>query len=290
MQRTPHPDGNRIRTLRLERGWPQEQLASIADLSPRTIQRVEAGGNASYETLRSIACAFEVEAKELLLEQPEAVTPQFPESPGHGAETAEPNPRIANGDRMFKIMNRGLWAGLLMTAIACLAYVQFLSRSPGSGSAPVASNPSPAPSSALPAGDVASALERQVKFRPESIAVEKRPPRRHKAIRAVESSPAPPVHDTTLPSLGTSASALAEVENRPSVSQPAEQQVEELAAANPIVSPADCDDVTPQPAASPEAQSRKAMDHRSLSDAAVRFSKRTSGFFSRLGAAMKTSF
>jgi transcriptional regulator with XRE-family HTH domain len=289
MQRTPHPDGNRIRTLRLERGWPQEQLASIADLSPRTIQRVEAGGNASYETLRSIACAFEVEAKELLLEQPEVVTPQFPESPGHGVETAEPEPRTANGVRMFKIMNRGLWAGLLTTAIACLAYVQFLSRSPGSGSAPVASNPSPALSSALPAGDVASTLVRQFKFRPESIAVEKRPPRRHKAIRAVESSPAPPVHDTTLPSLGPSASALAEVENRPSVSQPAEQQVEELATANPIVSPADCDDVTPQPAASPEAQSRKAMDHR-LSDAAVRFSKRTSGFFSRLGAAMKTSF
>ena len=72
MQRTLHPDGNRIRTLRLERGWPQEQLANIADLSPRTIQRVESGGNASFETLRSIACAFEVDAKELLREQPAA--------------------------------------------------------------------------------------------------------------------------------------------------------------------------------------------------------------------------
>jgi transcriptional regulator with XRE-family HTH domain len=290
MPRTLHPDGNRIRTLRLERGWPQEQLASIADLSPRTIQRVEAGGNASYETLRSIACAFEVEAKELLMEQPETVAPQFPESPGHGAEIAEPNPRVPNGDRMFKIMNRGLWAGLLMTAIACLAYVQFLSRSPGTGSAAVASNSFQEPSSALPAGEGAAALERQVTLRPESIAAEKRPQRRRRTIKAVESSPALPVHDTSPPNLGTSASVLSEDESQPSAPQPSEQLVEEVAASNPIVSPADCDDVTPQPAASPEAQSRKAMDHRSLSDAAVRFSKRTSGFFTRLGAAMKTSF
>lgn len=48
----------------------QEQLAKIAEVSPRTIQRVEAGRNASYETLRSIASAFEIEVKELLKEQP----------------------------------------------------------------------------------------------------------------------------------------------------------------------------------------------------------------------------
>lgn len=223
------------------------------------------------------------------MEPPEAAAPQFQESPGRGAEIAEPNPRVANGDRMFKIMNRGLWAGLLMTAIACLAYVQFLSRSPGSGSAAVASNSFQAPSSALPAGEGASALERQVALRPESIAVEKRPQRRRRTIKAVESSPLP-VHDTSLPNPGTSASTMAADESQSSAPQPSEQPVEEVAAANPIVSPADCDDVTPQPAASPEAHNRKAMDYRSLSDAAVRFSKRTSGFFTRLGAAMKTSF
>jgi hypothetical protein len=224
------------------------------------------------------------------MEQREAVAPQFPESPGHGPEIAEPTPGVANSDRVFKTMNRGLWAGLLMTAIACLAYIQFLSRSPGTGSGTVAPNSFQAPSSALPVGEGTSALERQVTLRPESIAAEKRPQRRRRTIKAVESSPALPVHDTSPPNLGTSASVLSEDESQPSAPQPSEQLVEEVAASNPIVSPADCDDVTPQPAASPEAQSRKAMDHRSLSDAAVRFSKRTSGFFTRLGAAMKTSF
>ena len=52
------PDGNKIRALRIQKGWPQEQLAWIADVSPRTIQRVEAGGNASFETLRSMAGAL----------------------------------------------------------------------------------------------------------------------------------------------------------------------------------------------------------------------------------------
>src|SRR4030095_6347127 len=128
MQRTLHPDGNRIRTLRLKRGWPQEQLADIAELSARTIQRVEAGGNASFETLRSIACAFEVEAEDLLIERPEVVAPQIPEAPEHGPEIAEPEPRVDH-DRMFRIANRGLWAGLLATAMTCRASVPLLRRS-----------------------------------------------------------------------------------------------------------------------------------------------------------------
>src|SRR5262245_7974050 len=289
MQRTLHPDGNRIRTLRLRRGWPQEQLANIADLSPRTIQRVEAGGNASYETLRSIACAFEVEAKDLLMEQPETVAPQFRESSGRGPEVAEPLPRDAHDDRMLKIMNRGLWAGLLTTAIACLAYVQLLSRSPDSGSDIITSNSSQTLSSAVPAGGSAPALERQVEFRPKA-AVEKRPQRRYRTSRAVESTRVLPVHDTPLPDLAPSASTSAENETRTFAPQPAEQLAEESTAASPIVPAADCDAVTPRPATSPEAPGSKAIDYRSFSDAAVRFGKRTGGFFSRLGSAMKTSF
>lgn len=65
-----HADPARIKTLRVQKSWPQEQLAEIADVSPRTIQRVEAGGNASYETLRSIASALDVEIRDLLAAQP----------------------------------------------------------------------------------------------------------------------------------------------------------------------------------------------------------------------------
>jgi DNA-binding XRE family transcriptional regulator len=64
------PDGLKVKSFRIQRGWPQEQLARIADVSPRTIQRLEAGGNASLETLRSLASAFELEVQDLLGETP----------------------------------------------------------------------------------------------------------------------------------------------------------------------------------------------------------------------------
>lgn len=50
-----------IRKLRIERGWSQETLAEFSDLSVRTIQRVERGGNASLETLCALASVFEVD-------------------------------------------------------------------------------------------------------------------------------------------------------------------------------------------------------------------------------------
>jgi DNA-binding XRE family transcriptional regulator len=74
------PDGAKIKNLRIQKGWPQEQLARIADVSPRTVQRIEAGGNSSFETLRCLANAFEMEANELLRQpvapaRPEAIAP-----------------------------------------------------------------------------------------------------------------------------------------------------------------------------------------------------------------------
>lgn len=62
-----------VRKLRLDRGWSQEQLAEITDLSVRTIQRVERGQKASLETVKSLAAAFEVDfnelSKELLMQE-----------------------------------------------------------------------------------------------------------------------------------------------------------------------------------------------------------------------------
>jgi len=68
------PNRERIRELRESRGWPQEQLAAVADLSPRTIQRVEAGKGASKATLSAIASAFDCTVQELL-ETPEPPRP-----------------------------------------------------------------------------------------------------------------------------------------------------------------------------------------------------------------------
>ncbi|KRG68412.1 hypothetical protein ABB29_12935 [Pseudoxanthomonas dokdonensis] len=49
-----------IRRLRTERGWSQDQLASAAGLSLRTVQRVESQGIASMATTVSLAATYGV--------------------------------------------------------------------------------------------------------------------------------------------------------------------------------------------------------------------------------------
>lgn len=65
-----NPDGDRIKSMRIQRGWTQEQLAEIAGISPRTIQRAEKANNASFETVRAIAGAFETDFERLLKSDP----------------------------------------------------------------------------------------------------------------------------------------------------------------------------------------------------------------------------
>ena len=50
-----------IQKLRLQRGWSQQQLAELSDLSVRTIQRIEQGKGASTESLKSLAAVFEID-------------------------------------------------------------------------------------------------------------------------------------------------------------------------------------------------------------------------------------
>jgi transcriptional regulator with XRE-family HTH domain len=54
-----------VRKWRKDRGWTQSQLAVVADVDARTIQRVEKDGSASLETLMAVAQAFEVDVKQL---------------------------------------------------------------------------------------------------------------------------------------------------------------------------------------------------------------------------------
>lgn len=58
-------DGGLVKRLREEKSWSQEHLASLADLSHRTIQRVEADGTASLETRMALASALGVPAADL---------------------------------------------------------------------------------------------------------------------------------------------------------------------------------------------------------------------------------
>lgn len=51
-----------IRKYRTERLWSQEQLAEISGLGLRTIQRLEARGSGSQESIKALAAVFNVEA------------------------------------------------------------------------------------------------------------------------------------------------------------------------------------------------------------------------------------
>lgn len=54
-----------VQTLRLKKGWTQEQLATVSGVSVRTIQRIERGEAASAESLKALAAAFDVDFQTL---------------------------------------------------------------------------------------------------------------------------------------------------------------------------------------------------------------------------------
>ena len=54
-----------VKQLRVKNKWSQEQLATMSGLSARTIQRVESGESASFETLKSLASVFEIDMNKL---------------------------------------------------------------------------------------------------------------------------------------------------------------------------------------------------------------------------------
>lgn len=58
-----------VRKLRLQRGWSQDQLAELMDVSVRTVQRLERGQKPSLETARSLAAVFEVDISSFIAEE-----------------------------------------------------------------------------------------------------------------------------------------------------------------------------------------------------------------------------
>ncbi len=55
-------NSERVKTLRLAKGWSQEQLAEVSGLGVRTIQRV---GACSLESRNSLASAFAIQSEDL---------------------------------------------------------------------------------------------------------------------------------------------------------------------------------------------------------------------------------
>ncbi|WP_299942491.1 helix-turn-helix transcriptional regulator [uncultured Microbulbifer sp.] len=57
----------KIISLRTTRAWSQQQLAEVASVSLRTIQRIEKSGNASH--VKSISSAFSVKPDDILVQE-----------------------------------------------------------------------------------------------------------------------------------------------------------------------------------------------------------------------------
>lgn len=55
----------KIKAYRLKNAWSQEQLAQLASLSVRTVQRIEKGHTPGLETISALASVFNVTVSEL---------------------------------------------------------------------------------------------------------------------------------------------------------------------------------------------------------------------------------
>ncbi|WP_346836603.1 helix-turn-helix transcriptional regulator [Microbulbifer sp. SAOS-129_SWC] len=62
-------NAQKITSLRATRAWSQQQLADIASVSLRTIQRIEKSGNASHESVKSLSAAFSIRPEDLLIQE-----------------------------------------------------------------------------------------------------------------------------------------------------------------------------------------------------------------------------
>ncbi len=60
-------NAKKIKTLRTQKGWTQQHLADACAISLRTVQRVERYGNASQETVSSLAAVFEISQLDIVV-------------------------------------------------------------------------------------------------------------------------------------------------------------------------------------------------------------------------------
>lgn len=81
-----------VRKLRLRKGWSQDQLAELADVSVRTVQRIERGHTPSLETARALAAVFEVNVTTFTKERSEMT----------GTENELPEPTAKTSDEQLE--------------------------------------------------------------------------------------------------------------------------------------------------------------------------------------------
>ncbi len=67
-------DPQLVKNSRSARGWTQQQLAEVAGLSLRTIQRMENQGQASHESCNALCAVLELQREQLLVSSISAET------------------------------------------------------------------------------------------------------------------------------------------------------------------------------------------------------------------------
>ena len=69
-------NSDRVKQLRKQRSWSQDQLASVSGLSLRTIQRIENMGVCSLDSKRALAAVFEVAVETLAFTESDSIFTQ----------------------------------------------------------------------------------------------------------------------------------------------------------------------------------------------------------------------
>ncbi|MDD7910169.1 helix-turn-helix domain-containing protein [Pseudovibrio exalbescens] len=87
----------KVKELRQQKGLSQEQLAEMAGVSTRTLQRIENGANPSTETLKCLASALEINFADL------RETPHMTHPDTH--ENTEPTPAMLAAVRAYDAKN-----------------------------------------------------------------------------------------------------------------------------------------------------------------------------------------
>lgn len=105
----------RIIELRQKQGWTQERLAHESGVGLRTVQRLEAGQDASLETLSLVADALQVPVRELFIEIED-------DDLRNGVESLEDRTAVQQASRE---RIEGAWRWLYIGVGAVMTFVSF---------------------------------------------------------------------------------------------------------------------------------------------------------------------
>lgn len=108
----------KVKTYRLRKAWSQEQLAEVASLSVRTVQRTEKGQKPSLETLSAIASAFGVNVSALSEETYSEET--YVASQALDERISEARIQVVQETRFYRIL---VTAVLVCTALMIINYL-----------------------------------------------------------------------------------------------------------------------------------------------------------------------